>query len=57
MVTSWMHNTDFDIHMRIKNIDAELERFERRAVVVGTSVSTLLMLALASCLAVIGVPL
>lgn len=46
-----MHNTDVDTHIRLREIDNELERFERRAVVMGSSLSALLILAVTTCLA------
>jgi hypothetical protein len=52
-----MHDTTLDIQMRIRDTDAKLRRFERRTVVVGTSISAVLMLVFVSFLAVIGVPL
>jgi hypothetical protein len=49
-----MHNTDIDIHhIRLREIDNELEQFERQAVVTGSSLSALLILTLTACLAVI----
>jgi hypothetical protein len=52
-----MHDTTFDVHVRIRDIDARLEQFERRDVFMGTSISAVLMLVFVSFLAVIGVPL
>jgi hypothetical protein len=40
-----MRNSNFDPHVQISEMDAKLEQFERQAVVMLTSVSALLMLA------------
>jgi hypothetical protein len=52
-----MHNTDLDIHVRLREIDDGLDRFERRAVLTGASISALLILAFTAYLAMMGVPL
>lgn len=48
-----MHNSDADIHLRLREIDDSLKRFERRAVITGTSLSALLIVGLTAWLTVI----
>ena len=52
-----MLDPNFDPHLRLRHINACLERLERRAVIILTSASALVLLAVTSYSAVLGVPL